>query len=79
MFQVKTLIFPGGVVSIKGDDMYSKGIIRANGINGGSVELLSKNLLINKGMIEANGIDKGGEIIVMSERYSFFRKIKISC
>ena len=60
-------IFPGGVVSIKGDDIYSKGIIRANGINGGSVELLSKNLLINKGMIEANGIDKGGEIIVMSE------------
>ena len=58
---------PAGFVSIKGDNIHSKGIIKANGFNGGKVELLSKKLLINNSTIEANGFEKGGEIIVMSE------------
>ena len=58
---------PSGYVSISGDNIYNKSRISANGMNGGKVKLLSKNLLINDGQIEANGINKGGEIIVMSE------------
>lgn len=68
----KVVNSPSGSISIKGKNVFQGAILKANGSNGGKIDVLSEDLLVLNGKLEARGLQKnGGSLIVMSENSLF--------